>query len=239
MFAFLLSESMTPFIENITSFPTVVFTGFLLIVVMYWVLAVIGLLSVDMLDVGDVDLGDVGDVGDIGDVASAEPDAAITKANVLAGLLLRFGLNGVPVTIILSFIALLGWLICYYLVYFIMALLPSDIVRWLVSIPILLGSFYGAVMATAVVIRPIRPLFKSNEQSKPTDLLGRAATVKSLEVDSSFGEALINFDGAELLLKVRAEENKQYKKGDTLVLLEYLADINAYRVVSKDEFELL
>lgn len=233
MFAFLVSESMTPFIENITSFPTVVFTCFLLIVVLYWLLAIIGLLSVDLLD---IDAGDV-DVGDLDAGGSVDADTAITKANVLAGLLLRFGLNGVPVTIILSFIALLGWLICYYAVYFIMALVPSDLVRWLVAIPILLGSFYGGVMATAVVIRPLRPLFKSTEQSKPSDLVGKVAIVKSLEVDQEFGEAIVGFGGAELLLKVRAEGDKKYKKGDAVVLMEYLEARNVYRVLSKDEFD--
>ena len=91
-------------------------------------------------------------------------------------------------------------------------------------------------MLTAVVIRPLRPLFKTASQSKPTDLIGQVAVVKSLEVDSTFGEALIGVGGAELLLKVRAEDEKSYKKGDAVVLIEYNAEANWYRVVSKEEF---
>ncbi len=49
---------MDPFYQNITSFPTVIFTFVLAICVLYWLLAVLGVVDIDVLDIDvDVDLG--------------------------------------------------------------------------------------------------------------------------------------------------------------------------------------
>ncbi|MEN7344226.1 MAG: DUF1449 domain-containing protein, partial [Pseudomonadota bacterium] len=85
MFAILLSEKMNPFYENISSFPTIVFTILLVLTVLFWAGAVLGFVDLDILDF-DADVGDLN-----ADSSHATPD-------VLAGLLLRFGLTGVPVT---------------------------------------------------------------------------------------------------------------------------------------------
>jgi len=50
MFAILLSERMDPFYQNISSFPTAIFTFLLAVVTLYWVVAVLGLVDIDVLD---------------------------------------------------------------------------------------------------------------------------------------------------------------------------------------------
>jgi len=50
MFAIFLTDNMDPFYQNIASFPTVFFTFFLLVVVLYWLVAVLGLVEIDVLD---------------------------------------------------------------------------------------------------------------------------------------------------------------------------------------------
>ena len=42
--------------------------------------------------------------------------------------------------------------------------------------------------------------------------------------------------GAGLILKVRADEALGLKRGDRVVLLEYLEAQHAYRVITEDEF---
>jgi len=100
MFAIFLHESMTPFYQTITSFPTVIYTGFLLLCIFYWAIAVLGMVEVDFLDL-DLD-GDI----DINEGADAQ--------QALAGLLLKLGLHGVPLTIILTILSIIAWVICYY-----------------------------------------------------------------------------------------------------------------------------
>ena len=50
MFAFLLHESMDPFYQNISSFPTAIYTVLLGICLVYWLGAVLGLFDLDLLD---------------------------------------------------------------------------------------------------------------------------------------------------------------------------------------------
>lgn len=226
MFAILLTDDMDPFYQNISSFPTVFFTFFLLLVVLYWLVAVLGLIEIDVLDF---------DIPDM-DGADINADTGLDNANVLAGLMMRFGLYGVPVTIILSFIALFGWFICYYAVHFLLGMLPDGLLSFLAGIPVLVGSLYVSVMMTAQLIKPLRPLFKKASQQTIKRVLGQAAVVRSSRVDNHFGEAILQDGGAGLLLKVRTIGDATFSKGDRVVLLEYDKEKNTYRVISEDEF---
>ncbi|KZY76472.1 OB-fold-containig protein, partial [Oleiphilus sp. HI0067] len=202
------------------------FTFLLLVVVLYWVVAVLGLIEIDVLDF------DIPEANGI----DINAEQGLNSANVLAGLMLRFGLHGVPVTIILSFIALFGWVICYYVVHFLMGILPEGLFSLLASIPILLGSLYISVMITAALIKPLRPLFKKASQETVKRVLGQTAVVKTSRVDNSFGEATLEDGGAGLLLKVRTDGSASFSKGDRVVLLEYNKEENTYRVISEDDF---
>lgn len=227
MFAILLSEKMDPFYQNIGSFPTVIFTAFFVICLFYWLVAVLGLIDIDFLDF---------DIPDVDGTLDVNADTGLTNANVLAGLMLRFGLVGVPVTIIISIISLIGWVICYYAVYFGSGFFSVGFLRYLVGIPIFLGSLYLAVMSTALIIKPLRPLFKKAQQETIKHVLGQTAIVRTSRVDDHFGEATLEDGGAGLILQVRATSETVFSQGDKVVLLEYLQAENAYRVVSEQEF---
>ncbi len=224
MFAILLHESMDPFYQNIASFPTVVFTFLLAIVVLYWIVAVLGLVDIDVLDF------------DLPDSAGANPDSGMSNANVLAGLMLKLGLHGVPVTIIVSLIALTGWLLSYFIVHFTFGFIPDGVLEFIAGIPVLFVSLYVSAMLTALLIKPMRPLFKKASQETIKNILGQTAIVRTSRVDQSFGEARLEDGGAGLILKVRSGEGATFKAGDRVVLLEYLVEQNAYRVVSEEDF---
>ena len=239
MFAILLHESMDPFYQNISSFPTVVFTFFLAICLFFWMVAVLGMVEIDSLDFdipGADALGHHGIGHDIGhhDFGDIGPD--VTNANALAGLMLRFGLHGVPVTIIVSLMALFGWLISYYTVHYLFFLVPGNILRYAVGLGVLIGATYIAAMITGLLIKPLRPLFKKAQTQSVKHILGQTAVVRTSRVDTTFGEATLADGGAGLILKVRTTGDATFKKGDRVVLFEHLQDQNVYRVVSEDEF---
>lgn len=225
MFAIFFMEDMNPFYQNIASFPTVFFTFFLAVTVLYWLVAVLGFIEIDILDF---------------DLPEADGMAADTEGlsnpDVLAGLMLRFGLHGVPVTVIISFIALFGWFICYYIVHFLFVYVPDGVLRYLAGLPVLLFTLYVAVMITAVVIKPIRPLFKKAQQQTVKRVLGQIAIIRSSRVDNTFGEAILEDGGAGLILQVRTAGDNCFRQGDRVVLLEYLKEMNVYRVISENEF---
>ena len=217
MFAILLSEKMDPFYQNITSFPTVFFTFFLLLVTLYWVVAVLGFVDINVLDI------------DIHDGDSSSPD-------VLAGLLLRFGLQDVPVVIILSIMSMIGWVFSYYIVHFLFGFIPDGVIRFLVSLPVILMCIYMSALVTAVLIKPVRPFFKKTQQHAEKHILGQTVVVRTSKVDGSFGEGVLDDGGAGLILKIRDSANNNFKSGDKVVLFDYLSEENAYRVISEKEF---
>lgn len=222
MFAIFLSDKMDPFYQNIASFPTLFFTFILAITTVYWLVAVLGVVDLDILDL-DVPDGDAGS-----DTSSG--------ANALAGFLLKLGLNGVPLTIIISFLALFGWFISYFAVYFIFPYIPAGFLEYIVGLPILVGSLYIAVLITAQIIKPLKPLFLSMNKNTVKNVLGQTAIVRSLRLDSSFGEVFLDDGGAGLIFKARTINNETYKKGDRVVLLEYIKEKHVYRIISEAEF---
>ncbi len=218
MFDALNSGTMQPFYQNVFSFPTVFFTFFLLLSMFFWLLAVVGFMGLDSLD---VDLPDAdAEVGDIG---------------LLAGVLIKYGLNGVPTTIIVSLISLIGWLICYYGDHFLLRPIETSWLQFILGIPVLLVSLYVATLLTAQIIKPLRKVFITNVTNNKT-IIGQVLVVRTSRVDETFGEATFNDGGAGLTLKIRATAGNEFKTGDRVVAYEYLKDQNVYRVISEDEF---
>ena len=216
---------MNDFLLTIVSFPTVFFTVVLGVAVLYWLCAAIGLVDIEVLD---MDLPEL--------EGQPHAHAEHTFAETFAGILLRLGLNGVPVTIIITFVALIGWLISYYLSYFEWLSLGYNWVRYVAGIPIIMVSLYLAVLATAQLIKPLRKFFAKADQYVEKKILGQVAVVRSSKVDASSGEANFDDGGAGLIVKVRAFGEQHFVRGDRVVLLEYLAEQHVYRVVSENEF---
>jgi len=221
MFAVLLSKNMDPFYQNISSFPTVLYTILLALCIIYWAGAVLGLFDIDMLNIeADIDLP--GDPG-------ATPD-------VLAGLLIKFKLVGVPVIVTLSLIALIGWIISYYLAHFILGTTSSTLLRILIGLPIFAVSLLAASWLTSMAIKPLRRLFKYSSTETHKHIIGQTAVVRTMRVDNNFGEASLADGGAGLILKVRSTGEDKFSKGDRVVIFERLNDDNIYRVISEKEF---
>jgi hypothetical protein len=220
MFAVLLSEGMKPFYQIVASFPTIFFTVLLIVVVIYWLFTILGVFDISLLDF-DIDISADGD---------------ISSANALTGLMMRFGLHGVPVTIIISLIVLFGWLLCYYLVYFLSPLFSTGLLRLLLGLPALIGSLYVAVLLTSFVIKPLRPFFHKTQQETIKRVLGQVAIVRSSVVNEQFGEVSLADGGAGLILKARTMGATEFHRGDRVVLLEYVPEQYVYRVISEQEF---
>ena len=143
MLAILLSEKMDPFYQNVALFPTAFFSFFLALCMLYWCVAALGLIDIGALDLDGLDVG-----GDI----DINVDTNITSGNALAGLMMRLGLNGVPVTIIVSLISLIGWVLCFNVVYFLFGWVPDGIIRFIVGLPVIAGCLYAAAMLTAIIM---------------------------------------------------------------------------------------
>lgn len=103
---------MDVFVQTALSFPTVLFSFLLCLAMLYWCVAALGILEVDLLDI--------------------EADSALDSVQPegLAGLLLRLGLNGVPVTLVLSLLFFFAWLASYFVELLLLSHLPLGVLRY-------------------------------------------------------------------------------------------------------------
>lgn len=209
---------MDIFLQTALSFPTVLFSFLLCLAIVYWAIVALGLVDVDMLDV--------------------EADSLLegSSAEGIAALLSKLKLNGVPVTLVLSLLFASSWLLSYFVELLILSHLPLGLLRYPLGLVVAVVALGLSLPVAAAVCSPLRPLFRKAEAVTSKSVLGQTAVIRSGRVTQEHGEAVLEDGGAGLILKVRAEEAKGLKRGDRVVLLEYLEAQHAYRVITEDEF---
>ncbi|MHA6079990.1 hypothetical protein ACVSML_27490, partial [Pseudomonas aeruginosa] len=196
---------MEGFLQTALSFPTVLFSFLLILAIIYWGIVALGMVEIDVLDL---------------DAESVVDGAG--QAEGLAALLAKLKLNGVPVTLVLTLLSFFAWFLCYFVQLWLLSALPLGWLRYPLGAVVAVGALFLAAPLAATLCRPLRPLFRKLESTSSKSVLGQVAVVRSGRVTLQHGEALLEDGGAGLILKVRAEENKGFKRGDRVVLLEYL-----------------
>ena len=210
-----MQESFLIFITNISLYPTVVFTGLVMFVTLYWIVSLLGMADMDTIDIGD---------------ASGE-GADLTSSGFVSGLLLKFGLYGVPLIIILSLISLFGWLLSYLYTRFLHQYLDSGILYYVFGTGALIFVLVVSMWLTGIVISPIRKNIAKIPKRNAASNIGKIAVVRTLSVTNKHGEAELSDGGAGLILKIRSDiDDNLLKQGDRVMLVEYLKDANTYRV---------
>lgn len=201
---------MQTFLDIALSFPTLIFSVLLAVAIGYWLLTLLGLLDAELLD-----LGGVGGEGEIGG---------------LSGALLKFGLDGLPIALIFSAIFLIAWVTSYFTDFLLLRQLDPGLLRTALAVAVVLVLLIVAVPLAGLALHPLRPLFANLAGPEAASLLGREAIVRSPKVGPSQGEADLDDGGAGLILKVRSPD-ETFLRGERVVLVEYLPDQNAYRVI--------
>lgn len=210
-----MQESFLVFVTKISLYPTVIFTGLVMFVTLYWVVSLLG-----MTDMDTVELGESG--GDVADLSST---------GFFTGLMLKFGLYGVPLIIILSLVSLIGWLLSYLYTSFLHQNFDSGILYYVFGTGALIFVLVVSMWLTGLIISPIRKNIANIPKRNASSVVGKTAIVRTLSVTDKHGEAELNDGGAGLILKIRSELNdNSLKQGDKVLLVEYLEEANTYRV---------
>src|SRR5688572_27791100 len=136
---------MGNFMDAVTGYPTAIYTVLLGVVVIYWVLAVAGMVDIENSGI-DVDLQTHAD-GDTSDVGQ------------LASYVVAFGLNGVPFSVAVSLLVLVSWTLSCLGGEWLLPLVPTLPLKLLAGTVLLVASAAIAIPVTAVAIRPLRGLF--------------------------------------------------------------------------------
>lgn len=234
---------MDAFLTTMLSPPTVVFTVPLLLSLVYWLIAAIGLLDLDILDgaLDGVDGALDGVDGALDGAADGAADAAVDGAldadapdaphiTGLGRLADAFHLGRIPLTITLSVWTLTAWLSSYGL---------SVLLRG--SLGAMAGSAgeVGAVVASAIagavitpwVTRPMLPAFQVHGARNLRSLVGETCEITTGRVDSGFGQAEVRAGSDHLLVQVRCDlSSNGLRRGEQALLVSYDARREAFVV---------
>ncbi len=215
---------MSSLFAALTSFPAVVYTVLLGVVLVYWLLAIIGL--VDFEAGADVDIGaDAADAGDIGDAGDGGPEGL----SGLAAWLVAFGLNGVPFSIVVSLLALVGWFLTGMASLTLLPLVP-DALRWAAGAGVLLAAAALSIVIAAQLVRPMRGLFVTHRAISNAALVGQVCKVLTGVVDERQGRAEVAQRGAGINIRVWAPAPNSLRRGDAALITEYDSARQRYRI---------
>lgn len=203
---------MNEFLQTALGFPTVVPGVVLAACALYWLLAATGLAG-DDLDFGEAD------------------GSTLSGA---AALLSRVGLGGVPVMVVLTTLAFAAWFGTYFVQLLVLRQLPEG-VRTLAGAGTLLAVLVPAVAVTSLALRPVRRWAARLRPATDASLIGRTGVVVTPTLAADYGQASVDDGGAGLILQVRHDDPTPLKRGDRVVLIEYLEGQNAYRVVAEQQ----
>ena len=214
-----MQESFLVFITKISLYPTIIFTGLVMFVTLYWVVSLLG-----MADMDNVDLGESGVDTDV---------STLSSTGIFTGLMLKFGLYGVPLIIILSLVSLIGWLLSYLYTSFLHQYFDSGLLYYLFGTGALIFVSVVSMWLTGIIISPIRKNIAKIPKRNASSNIGKIAVVRTLSVTDKHGEAELNDGGAGLILKIRSDINDDLlKQGDRVILVAYLDEANTYSVVA-------
>jgi len=217
---------MGEFLRIIASFPTMPLTVGLGVVVAYWVFA--------LVTGGDhAGAGADASADSVTGALKGAPEVFTTGAEghvdgpsdaPEGGLLSLLGLGRVPVTIVFSLAALLGWTASA------LACLALEPVALLSQLAVLLGAIVSGLLGAALVLRPLGRALAASRPMRSRDALGHVCVITSGRVDAAFGTATVEDGGAGLNLHVRCARPNQLKKGDRAVLVDFDAKANTYEL---------
>ena len=221
---------MSSLFAALTSFPAVVYTVLLGVVLVYWLLAIIGLVDFEAgadVDIGAdaADAGDAGDIGDAGDAGDGGPEGL----SGLAAWLVAFGLNGVPFSIVVSLLALVGWFLTGMASLTLLPLVP-DALRWAAGAGVLLAAAALSIVIAAQLVRPMRGLFVTHRAISNAALVGQVCKVLTGVVDERQGRAEVAQRGAGINIRVWAPAPNSLRRGDAALITEYDPARQRYRI---------
>ncbi|HEX6086586.1 MAG TPA: hypothetical protein VF266_18800 [Thermoanaerobaculia bacterium] len=190
---------MSAFLAAALSLPTVVFTVLLGFFLIYSILTLLGALDLEWLD-GLLGIDDVND-------------------SVLEGGLHALGVAGIPLTLFGGVSCIFAWLASFTAMRF----LPD---ATLVKIGVGLGAALVGLAIGSRVVRPFRSFFTTTEGPTRKQLVGKIATIRSLQVNDSLGTAEIG----DLVADVRCFRTNNLTVGSKAIVYDYDAETQTYHV---------
>lgn len=208
---------------RLINFPLSLIMVFVLI---YWVLAIIGILDLDILHLPDAHGGpdlhvDTGGGVDL-EIDHAPPNGLFTFLHV----------GEAPLTVILSLLFTFMWGISMTANHYFN---KDDSI--LLGLGFLIPNFLISITATGVAVIPIASVFRklNDEQTVKKDVMGDICTVLTSKVDCESGQCEISTGGAPITVNARTASNEEIlSKGQKAVVVRK-TDEGTYIIKSLEE----
>lgn len=204
-------------LEAATAFPTALYSVLLGVVLVYWLLAIVGMVDFESSGI-DLDI-------------EAHADASADDLGAIASYVVAFGLHGVPFSIVVSLLVLVGWTLSFLAGVTLMRWVPTEVLQWVAGLFVLLVSAALSLVITARLVRPLRGLFVSHAAQSNASLVGQTCRVLTGVVDERQGRAEISQRGASLNIRVWSPCPNPLKRGDTALITDYDAGTHRYLVM--------
>jgi len=231
------------------SFPSVVFTVLLGVVLVYWAFVMIGVIHIGEGSEGALDgLGDGGIEGatkgmlegatkgmlegagkgmleghlgdaDVGDVGDAF-DGHDVEPGALAAVMQALHLRSAPATVVLSLLVTFSWLVSVIAMQVVTRTWPG-LQGTLLSVSTLFVAPILALPLTSIAVRPLASLFTPRRAPGKADLIGKTCIVRTGSVSDRFGEATLEDGGAGLVIRVRVDGDKKLSRGEHALIVDF------------------
>jgi hypothetical protein len=225
------------------SFPSVVFTVLLGVMLVYWAFVMVGVIHLGEGSEGALD-GHVdgatkgmleGAVDHLGGghghdgVHLSDADDGDTGSGALAAIMSALHLRSVPATVVTSLIVTFGWLVSVVTMQAVTRAAPS-LAGPLLSTAVLVASFVLALPLTSIAARPLAKVFAPKHAPAKSDFIGRTCVIRTGSVTDKLGEATLHDGGAGLVLRVRVDGDTKLARGEQALIVDYDVDHETYLV---------
>lgn len=191
-------------------------TALLIFILLYWLTVILGFADLDMVSIDlDVDM---------------ESSASVGWLN---HILYFFNLGQVPVMLFLSFLILPMWFL---------AIVSTELFTFnikLFSYIFLIPNFIISLFIAKILTIPFVKLFTKLEDQVDDNIevIGSICTVTLSATEDKMGQAKIDEKGSVMLLNIKARKGTTINKGETGLIIDYLADKSYYIIEPYDEFK--
>lgn len=230
------------------SFPSVVFTVLLGVVLVYWAFVMAGILHIGEGSEGGLDaaLGDgglegaakgafegaakgalEGHAGSGGDIDL--PDGDAHASGVMAALVGALHLRSVPATVVLSLVITFSWLLSVVSMQLATRSFPA-FAGGAIGFVVLFLSPLLSLPLTSVAVRPLAKLLITRRAPSKVDFIGRTCVVRTGSVTEKFGEATLEDGGAGLVIRVRIEGSASLSRGEQALIVDWDAERESFLV---------
>jgi hypothetical protein len=223
-----VAEGLIEFIEHLFVGPVWPASVLVCLLLLYTVIALLGLIDLDFGLGGEADIEAVGDVS--AGAASVEGQPAGDLLGGAGAATLRWtNLRELPLVVWMSAFTVAFWAVSYGLWY------GFDTERYeptlLASSLLVARNAVIGVGITKVVTNPLKRFFVRPPAYGPATLIGRTCVVSSGEVSSEFGQARFATDAAPLLLNI-CTDGERLPKGTRVEIVSFDAGRRIYKVAA-------